>query len=90
MTRNKAIMAILEAKKEKGLTWEDIADAVGGHKVWVASVLLGRDNMNPEDADRIAGLLGLDRETTEILQECPVEESFDDTVPMGQPAYRCH
>ena len=45
MTRKEATDAILKAKREKGLTWEAIASAVGGHKVWVASVLLGQNSM---------------------------------------------
>jgi len=90
MTRNKAIMAILEAKKEKGLTWEEIAAAIGGHKVWVASVLLGQNSMNPEEAEKVAGLLGLDQETAEALQTCPMKGSLDQTVPVDPLVYRFH
>ena len=90
MTRDKATAAILKAKEEKGLTWEEIAAAAGGHKVWVASVLLGQNSMGPEEAEKVAGLLGLDQETAEALQGCPMKGSLDQTVPVDPLVYRFH
>ena len=46
MNRQQATEAILAAKKAKGLTFEAVAKAVGRHKVWVASALLGQATMS--------------------------------------------
>ena len=59
MTRKEATDAILKAKREKLLTWEAIASIVGGHTVWVASVFLGQNSMSPDQAAKVASVLGL-------------------------------
>ena len=41
ITRKEATEHILAAKKEKNLTFDEIAAAVGRHTVWVTSALLG-------------------------------------------------
>ncbi len=40
MHREEATEQILEAKKQKGLTFEAIAQKVGVHKVWTTAALL--------------------------------------------------
>src|SRR5437868_4205451 len=52
MTRDQATQAILEAKSRKGLTFEALARAVGRHKVWVTSALLGQATMSAEEAHK--------------------------------------
>src|SRR5208282_4302695 len=42
MTRQEATEAIVKAKRESGITFEEIARAVGRHKVWTAAALLGQ------------------------------------------------
>jgi cyanate lyase len=46
VNRVEATERILAAKKQKGLTFEAIAKAVGRHKVWVTSALLGQSTMS--------------------------------------------
>jgi cyanate lyase len=41
--REEATDLILEAKKEKGLTFGAIAEKVGRHKVWTTAALMERD-----------------------------------------------
>jgi cyanate lyase len=41
MNREEATEQILEAKKEKGLTFQAIAQKVGRDKVWTTAALLG-------------------------------------------------
>lgn len=90
MKRCKATDAVLEAKKAKGLTWEAIAEAVGGHPVWVTSVLLGQNSMTAEQAAKAAAVLGLDEETAAALQECPMKGSLDAAVVADPLIYRFH
>jgi cyanate lyase len=90
MTRKEATALILKAKKGKGLTWEQIAQEVGGHKIWVTSALLGQNSMSAEEANKAAKLLGLGTEVAEALAEYPLKGSLDDTVPVDPLIYRFH
>jgi cyanate lyase len=45
MTRDEVTAAVLEAKRATGLTWAQIAQAVGRHPVWTTSALLGQQSM---------------------------------------------
>ncbi len=90
MTRKEATDAILKAKREKRLTWEAIASAVGGHKVWVTSVLLGQNSMSPDRAAKVASVLGLTDEVASMLTEFPMKGSLDQSVPVDPLIYRFH
>ena len=90
MVRQEATQAILKAKKAKGLTWEEISNAVGGHKVWVTSALLGQNSMTAEEAGKAVDLLGLPAETAAVLTECPMKGCLDDTVSPDPLVYRFH
>jgi len=57
MQRSEATQKILAAKQQKGLTFEAIAKAVGRHKVWVTSALLGQSTMSAEEAQKATAAL---------------------------------
>lgn len=90
MTRTEATERLLEAKRVKGATYKEIAEAVGGHPVWVASVIHGQNSMAKEEADKLAGFLGLDSGISEAVQDCPMKGSLDMTVPVDPLIYRFH
>ena len=90
MIREEATEQILEAKKQKGLTFEAIAQKVGRHKVWTTAALLGQHPMSTEEADAVTELLDLDPEVTEALQEIPMRGSLDSDVPTDPTIYRIH
>jgi cyanate lyase len=90
MTRAEATERILAAKKQKGLTFEAIAKAVGRHKVWVTSALYGQATMSGEEAQKAVGLLGLGPEVAAALQEIPSKGSVGQTVPVDPLIYRFH
>ena len=90
MTRGEATQAILAAKKELGLTWEKIAEAVGAHTVWVTSVLLGQNSMQPDQAAKAVKVLGLGADVASLLCECPMKGSLDDAVVADPLIYRFH
>ena len=90
MNRLEATERILAAKKEKGLTFEAIARAVGKHKVWVTSALLGQSTMTAEQAHRVVSLLGLEPEVAAALQEYPSKGSVGQPVPVDPLIYRFH
>ncbi len=90
MTREEATELILEAKDEKGLTFEAVAAQVGRHKVWTTAALFGQHPMNAEEADAVVDLLDLDDEVARALQRFPMRGSLETDVPTDPTIYRIH
>lgn len=88
MKKSESVDVLLAAKKKSGKTLEEIAKAVGGHQVWIASILHGQNSMGEEQAKKLADLLGLDDEIVEALQECPMKGDLNQTVPIDPLIYR--
>jgi cyanate lyase len=94
ITRKEATAHIMAAKKQKGLTFEQIAKAVGRHKVWVTAALMGQASMSREEAEKAVNVLalgeGVASAVTAALQEPPMKGSLDSTVPVDPLIYRFH
>jgi cyanate lyase len=90
MIRDEATEQILEAKKEKYLTFEAIAQKVGAHKVWTTAALLGQHPMSAEQADTVVDLLDLGPEVAKALQEIPMRGGLETDVPTDPTIYRIH
>ena len=90
MTREEATDLILEAKDEKGLTFEAIAAQVGRHKVWTTAALFGQHPTNAEEAEAVVDLLDLDDEVARALQRFPMRGSLETDVPTDPTIYRIH
>jgi len=82
MTREEATRRILEAKQNKALTFEQIAQAVGRHKVWTTAALVGQATMSKEESERAVERLVLGADVAEALQQIPLKGSLDETVPV--------
>jgi cyanate lyase len=90
VTREDATEIILEAKHQKGLTFEQIAAVVGRHKVWVTAALLGQATMSREEAEAAVAILGLTSDIADALQQIPMKGSLDADVPVDPLIYRFH
>ena len=90
MSREEVTEQILEAKRERNLTFEAIAQKVGRHKVWTTAALLGQHPMSSEEADTVVDLLELSSEVAEALQQIPLRGSLDSDVPVDPTIYRIH
>jgi cyanate lyase len=90
MNRQEAMQAILEAKRSKDVSFEEIAKAVGRHKVWTTAALFGQATMTAEESERAVECLGLGREVAEALQQIPLKGSLDEPVPVDPLIYRFH
>jgi cyanate lyase len=92
MTRDQAAAEILAAKQAKGLSWEEIAKAVGRHPVWTTAALLGQHPMSPEEAQKAVKVLGLGEDVVSAvvsaLQEFPMRGSLESAVPVDSLIYR--
>jgi cyanate lyase len=90
ISRSDATEQILAAKKQKGLTFETLAKAVGRHKVWVTAALFGQATMSADEAQKAVAALGLGPEVAAALQEIPAKGSVGQTVPVDPLIYRFH
>src|SRR5688500_8985474 len=77
MNREEATERVLEAKREKGLTFSQLAEKVGQPKVWTTAALLGQHPMSAEEAQTACDVLGLGPEVVAALQEIPMRGSLD-------------
>ena len=90
MNRSEATELILGAKRQKGVTFDAIARAVGRHKVWVTAAIMGQATMSAEEAQKLTALLGLSPLVAATLQEIPSKGSIGETVPVDPLIYRFH
>jgi len=81
---------ILEAKKAKGLSLQEIADKLGHHVVWTTAAIMGQATMDAGEAQALASLLELGDDVAGALQEIPTKGSLDSTVPVDPLIYRLH
>jgi cyanate lyase len=88
MDRRAATEEILRAKQARGVTFGQIAQAVGRDKVWVTAALFGQATMSAEEAKAATDYLDLDGPVTTALQEVPMRGSLDATVPVDPLIYR--
>lgn len=89
LTRREVATQVLAAKKQAGLTWAEIAAAVGNSTEWTTSALLGQQPLSEKQARAAAELLNLGEASVTALQLAPVRGSaaVDPTEPI---TYRLH
>ncbi len=92
ITREEATAEVIAAKKRKGVTFEEIAKAVGRDKVWTTAALLGQHPMSKEEAEKAVKALGMGEDVVSAvvaaLLEIPMRGSLDSTVPVDSLIYR--
>jgi cyanate lyase len=81
-------MAILDAKKARGATWQTIAEIAALSPVFTTSACLGENTLDTEEAERIGAFLGLSPEVTAALTEQPLKGETSPTVPKDPLIYR--
>ena len=88
MNRLDVTEQIVAAKLKKGVTWGEIAKAVGKSKEWVTAGCLGQMTFTKEQAEALGKLLGLSTEAVQLLQVVPYKGSLPTTVPTDPLIYR--
>ena len=53
---------MMEAKDEKGLSFQDLADRIGRSEMWTAALLYGQAQATDEEAEKIVSALGLEED----------------------------
>ncbi|MGA2830715.1 MAG: cyanase [Streptosporangiaceae bacterium] len=88
MTKKEAAEAVRAAKAHLGLTWAQLAEAVGRPVAWTTAALLGQHPMSAEEATAAASLLDLDKDVEQALRLQPTRGSLDTPVPVDPTIYR--
>jgi len=78
---------LLEAKKEKGLSFADLEAILGRDEVWIAAVFYRQASASREEATKIVAALGLGTEIVASLTEYPVK-GLGPVVPTDPLIYR--
>lgn len=83
---------MLDAKEEKGLTFEALGKAIGRSEVWVAALLYGQMQATAEEADKIVSELGLeeDKEAFEYFLTSFPSKGLGPVVPTDPLIYRMY
>jgi cyanate lyase len=88
LSKKEAAEAVLAAKVRLGLTWAQIADAVGRPVAWTTTALLGQHPMTADQAKAAGSLLDLDEDVLVALQLQPTRGALDALVPTDPTIYR--
>ena len=84
LDRLEAGREVVRAKEAEGVSWQELADALGHSLVWTTSALLGQQPLSADQAEKVGSLLRLDDETVESLSLPPArgEQALDPTEPV--------
>lgn len=87
MTKEDVTMMILSAKKQAGMTWEEIAEKIDMSPVWTHSACMGMNGFPKEKADLLVSVMGLPQEAAGVLEEPPTKV-WEQSVPTDPCIYR--
>lgn len=87
MTKEDVTAMILSAKKQAGLTWEEIAEKIGMSPIWTHSAAMGMNAFPPEKAAEMVAVMGLPQEAESVLAEPPTK-IWTQSVPTDPCIYR--
>jgi cyanate lyase len=88
MTKKEAAEAVRAAKARRGVTWAQLAEAIGRPLAWTTSALLGQQPMTAAQAEAAASLLDLDEDARLALQLQPTRGALETAVPVDPTIYR--
>ena len=88
MTRAEITEQVVVARLAKGLTWQQLADAIGKPVVWTTAALLGQHPIPPELGKTLVEMLGLDEAAVPVLAAVPMRGGLPTAVPTDPTIYR--
>jgi cyanate lyase len=89
MTRDELTNKIRDEKRNRGLSWKKIAEAIGsGSPIFYTAALLGQMTLTKSEAENAAKLLGLSEIEAAILTEPPNRGSLTTVPPTDPLIYR--
>ncbi len=88
MNKKEAAEAVRAAKVTLGLTWSQLAEAVGRPVAWTTAALLGQHPMTAAQAKAACSLLDLGEDVQQALQLQPTRGALETAVPADPTIYR--
>lgn len=88
MTKKEAAEAVRAAKARLGVSWAQIAEAVGMPVAWTTSALLGQQPMSAAQAKAAGSVLDLSEDVQQALQLQPSRGALEAAVPVDPTIYR--
>ena len=88
MTKQETAAAVLAAKARQGLSWQNLADALGAPLAWTTAALLGQHPLSHDQAETAASALELGPDETAGLVAQPTRGALDRPVPTDPTIYR--
>jgi cyanate lyase len=88
LSKKEAAEAVRAAKARLGVTWAQLAEAVGRPVAWTTSALLGQQPMTGDQAKAVGSLLDLGEDVQLALQVQPTRGALEAAVPVDPTIYR--
>ena len=88
VSKKEAAESVRAAKARLGVTWGQLAEAVGRPLAWTTSALLGQQPMTAAQAKAAGSLLDLGEDVQQALQLQPVRGALETAVPTDPTIYR--
>ncbi|MDP7703936.1 MULTISPECIES: cyanase [unclassified Mycobacterium] len=88
MNRNEITEQIVIARLSKGLSWQQLADAIGRPLLWTTSALLGQHPIPVDEGKVLAEMLGLAESVIPVLAAPPMRGGLPTAVPTDPTIYR--
>ncbi len=88
MTRDEITQQIVASRAAKGLTWQQLADAIDKPVVWTTSALLGQHPIPAELGTVLVEMLDLDAAAVPVLAAVPMRGGLPTAVPTDPTIYR--
>ncbi|WP_375257802.1 cyanase [Citreimonas sp.] len=89
MSKEDVTAMILSAKKQAGMTWEQIAEKIDMSPVWTHSACMGMNAMPADKAKALVSVMGLPQEAAGVLEESPTK-MWEQAVPTDPCIYRLY
>jgi cyanate lyase len=83
---------LMEAKDDKGLTFEDLAKIVGRSEMWTAALLFGQAQSTEDEAEKLVSALGMteDKEAFKYYLTSFPSKGLGPVVPTDPLIYRMY
>lgn len=88
MNRTEITERVIVARLANGLTWQQLADAIGRPLLWTTAALLGQHPIPVQQAKILAEMLKLDESVVPVLAAAPMRGGLPTAVPTDPTIYR--
>ncbi|MBB5911551.1 cyanate lyase [Nocardia transvalensis] len=88
MDKGEAGRVVVGAKGRLGVSWGQIAEAIGRAPAWTVAALLGQHPVPDAEAKIVAGLLELGEDVEAALRAQPMRGALESAVPTDPTIYR--